>query len=118
MPLNTAPRVGVIGLGNMGSALADALIARGFDVTVWNRTPARTERFAKASVKVAHTVAEAAGAVDCLVMCLLDHAATMASVATDGVATALRGKALIQLTTMTPVQSMEIGRWAVEKGVQ
>jgi 3-hydroxyisobutyrate dehydrogenase-like beta-hydroxyacid dehydrogenase len=44
-----ATRVGVIGLGLMGSALADALIAKGFAVTVWNRTPARAERFAKAN---------------------------------------------------------------------
>ncbi len=29
--------VGVIGLGLMGSALADALLTRGFDLRVWNR---------------------------------------------------------------------------------
>ena len=31
--------VTVIGLGNMGSALARALIAAGADVTVWNPQP-------------------------------------------------------------------------------
>jgi 3-hydroxyisobutyrate dehydrogenase len=31
----------MIGLGAMGSGLADSLIANVFDVTVWNRTPGR-----------------------------------------------------------------------------
>jgi 3-hydroxyisobutyrate dehydrogenase len=31
--------VSVIGLGIMGSELARVLIERGYDVTVWNRTP-------------------------------------------------------------------------------
>ncbi|MER7078809.1 NAD(P)-binding domain-containing protein, partial [Saccharopolyspora kobensis] len=35
--------VSVLGLGDMGTALADALLAAGHRVTVWNRTAARAE---------------------------------------------------------------------------
>lgn len=31
--------VGVIGLGKMGSAIASNLLARGYAVSVWNRSP-------------------------------------------------------------------------------
>ena len=40
---NHPATVSVIGTGNMGSALAEALLAARFRVTVWNRTPARAK---------------------------------------------------------------------------
>ena len=33
--------VTVLGLGNMGAAIADAVIAKGHRVTVWNRSPGK-----------------------------------------------------------------------------
>ena len=36
-------KVAVIGTGRMGSALAAALLNKGFATTVWNRTAAKTE---------------------------------------------------------------------------
>ncbi|MGI9521703.1 MAG: NAD(P)-binding domain-containing protein, partial [Hyphomicrobiaceae bacterium] len=38
-------KVSVLGLGDMGAALARTLIANGYDVTVWNRSPERSEAF-------------------------------------------------------------------------
>ncbi len=38
------PKVTVIGAGRMGSALASALLKKGFDTTVWNRTRATPMR--------------------------------------------------------------------------
>ena len=35
--------VSVIGMGLMGSALGRALVDKGSEVTVWNRTPAKCE---------------------------------------------------------------------------
>jgi 3-hydroxyisobutyrate dehydrogenase len=39
-------RIAVIGLGGMGSALAERLLDEGHELEVWNRSPARTEPFA------------------------------------------------------------------------
>ena len=39
-------KVGFIGLGNMGSAIARNLINAGHDLTVYNRTRSRAEPFA------------------------------------------------------------------------
>ena len=44
--------VGVIGLGLMGSALADVLMTQGFDLRVWNRSREKCERFAASGVPV------------------------------------------------------------------
>ena len=46
--------VSVIGIGNMGSALAEALIANGHRVTVWNRTAAKCEALADAGASSLH----------------------------------------------------------------
>ena len=66
----SAWRVGVIGLGKMGSALADTLLAKGFEVEVWNRTPAKAEHLVKAGAKLALSVADAARNANVLVVCL------------------------------------------------
>ena len=53
-------KVGFIGLGAMGSAMASNLVAAGHAVTVWNRSQAATEKLASLGAKVASTPDRAA----------------------------------------------------------
>lgn len=53
-------KVGFIGLGAMGSAMASNLVAAGHTVTVWNRSEAATEKLASLGAKVASTPDRAA----------------------------------------------------------
>lgn len=53
-------RIAFLGLGAMGSRMAARLIAAGFDVIVWNRSPAASEALRSLGAKVALTPAEAA----------------------------------------------------------
>ena len=53
-------KVGFIGLGAMGSAMASNLVAAGHSVTVWNRSQAATEKLASLGAKVASTPDRAA----------------------------------------------------------
>ncbi|MDR3445685.1 MULTISPECIES: NAD(P)-dependent oxidoreductase [unclassified Dyella] len=53
-------KVGFIGLGSMGSAMASNLIKAGHEVTVWNRSPGATEPLASLGAKVAKTADRAA----------------------------------------------------------
>jgi 3-hydroxyisobutyrate dehydrogenase-like beta-hydroxyacid dehydrogenase len=48
-------KVGFIGLGAMGTAMASNLVAAGHTVTVWNRSEAATEKLASLGAKVART---------------------------------------------------------------
>ena len=53
-------KVGFIGLGAMGSAMASNLLAAGHTLTVWNRSTAATEPLASLGAKVARTADRAA----------------------------------------------------------
>ncbi len=111
-----AREICVIGLGNMGSALAEALLAKDHRVTVWNRTASKCEKLAAAGASVAASVSEAAAAAQAIVLCVTDHEAGESLLRTDGVADALRGKLLVQLSTMTADQSRATALWAEAQG--
>ncbi|WP_266182804.1 NAD(P)-dependent oxidoreductase [Dyella humicola] len=53
-------KVGFIGLGAMGSAMASNLIKAGHEVTVWNRSPGATEPLASLGAKVVRSADRAA----------------------------------------------------------
>lgn len=55
-------KIGFIGLGNMGAAIAPNFLRAGHELTVWNRTPARAEAVAAEGAKLAADPAEAARA--------------------------------------------------------
>ena len=53
--------MGLIGLGNMGSAFAERLLDAGFDLSVHNRTPAKAEPLAERGATIAETAFDLAG---------------------------------------------------------
>jgi 3-hydroxyisobutyrate dehydrogenase len=55
---NERPRVGWIGTGRMGAAMAARLARAGTDVTVWNRTRAKAEPLAEVGCAVADRISE------------------------------------------------------------
>ena len=46
-------KIGFIGLGNMGAAIAPNFLRAGHELTVWNRTPARAEAVAAEGARLA-----------------------------------------------------------------
>src|SRR5439155_23311016 len=68
-------KVGFIGLGNMGSAIARSLIKAGHDLTVYNRTQSRAEPFASLGARIAGTPAEDAVDEEVLINMLADDEA-------------------------------------------
>jgi 3-hydroxyisobutyrate dehydrogenase-like beta-hydroxyacid dehydrogenase len=71
-------RVGVIGLGNMGSIMASRLLSAGFQVWVNNRTPARAERLLKAGAHWAESGDAIADQVELLISMVSDDDAVLA----------------------------------------
>ena len=67
--------VAVLGLGRMGRAVAERLLDGGFDVTVWNRSPGRTDGLVDQGASVAGSVAEAVGSVQVVVTFVADDGA-------------------------------------------
>jgi 3-hydroxyisobutyrate dehydrogenase-like beta-hydroxyacid dehydrogenase len=68
-------KVGFIGLGNMGAAIARNLIKAGHSLTVYNRTRSRADAFASLGASVAETPAEAAIDAEALITMLADDRA-------------------------------------------
>ncbi len=108
------PAVAVLGLGKMGSALADRLIVKGVDVTVWNRRPDRTRPYGD---RAAPTVTEAVHRGEVILTCLRDHAATAVTVKNAAAARALHGRTLVVLSSMATEESRDLGAWAERHGI-
>jgi 3-hydroxyisobutyrate dehydrogenase-like beta-hydroxyacid dehydrogenase len=68
-------KIAFLGLGQMGTPMARRLLAAGHQLTVWNRTRARSEALASASASIAATPAEAASKADVVMTMLFDDAA-------------------------------------------
>ncbi len=81
-------QVTVLGLGDMGSAMAKTLVDRGYRTTVWNRTPSKCAPL----VEAAATTAEAVAASPLALICLLDSAAVDELSSVDA---AVTGKVLV-----------------------
>jgi 3-hydroxyisobutyrate dehydrogenase len=68
----TDRRIGFLGLGTMGAAMAANLARAGFEVTAWNRSPGRAPELDDLGVSRADTPADVARAVDAVVVCVSD----------------------------------------------
>jgi len=106
----------VIGLGQMGTTLAQLLLDAGYQVTVWNRTAAKAGVLLSKGALLAPTPLAAVQASDLLVVCVSDYAASQAILGAPEVGAALSGKLLIQLTTGSPSEARLGEAWAHEHG--
>lgn len=110
------PTVGLIGLGNMGTAVAERLLDGGYDLLVYNRTPAKAEALAARGATVAETAARLAGRADVVLTSLTDDDA-LEAVAAEVVAAARPGTALVDLSTVSPDASARVAALAEEASV-
>jgi len=111
-------KVSVIGLGFMGTALAEAFLRKSLTVTVWNRTPSRCNQLGAKGARIASTLEAAVSASDVVIVCVSNYAATDELFRTGEVSAALNGKTLIQLSSGTPKEARDTAAWAREIGAQ
>jgi 3-hydroxyisobutyrate dehydrogenase len=97
-------KVGVVGIGRMGAAIAARLMEVGHEVTVWNRSADKTKPLADAGAKVAATPAALAGAVETVLTILTDtNAVEQVYSGKDGLLSAdVKGKLFIEMSTVPP----------------
>jgi 3-hydroxyisobutyrate dehydrogenase len=114
------PRLGLVGLGLMGSAMALRLRARGRPLTVWNLEPERVPPIVAAGAVAADSPAAVAAASDVVLLCVLDTPAVERCVFGDeGIARgAASGALLIDLSTADPAATRAMAaRLAREAGM-
>lgn len=77
-------KVGFIGLGKMGSAMADRILGAGHEIAVYNRTESKCADLVKRGAKLAKTVAEAASFGDVVITMVENDKALTHVVTGDG----------------------------------
>lgn len=65
-----APKIGFMGLGIMGQPMAQNIAKAGYELTVYNRSPAKTEPLADTGATVVVYPKEVAEAADVIIMML------------------------------------------------
>ncbi|MDB1089988.1 NAD(P)-binding domain-containing protein [Streptomyces sp. ACA25] len=108
--------VSVIGLGQMGTRLAEAFLGAGHRTTVWNRTPARADALVERGAARAATVEAAVAASPLVVVCLPDY--PIGERLLGPVADVLRGRVLVNLSSGTPQDAARMAGWAAGHGVR
>jgi 3-hydroxyisobutyrate dehydrogenase len=96
--------IAFLGTGLMGAPMAARLVAAGFRVRVWNRTPQKLKGLVEAGATAASNPREAASGADAVFVCLSNQAALESVLfSADGVARAHRAPALlVDFSTIGP----------------
>lgn len=97
-------KIGIAGLGIMGSGLARVLLRAGYTVSVWNRTKQKTAEFEGLGATVARSPKHLAAGSDVVIAIVWDFAALeRVTTGPDGlVEGAKRGQVIVDMSTQLP----------------
>ena len=111
-------RVALIGLGIMGSGMAQRLLGAGFQLSVYNRNRERAAPLAAAGAYAAQSPREAASRADVVVSMVADDVASRGVWLGEqgALAGAARGSLLIESSTLTVGWIEELAREAAARG--
>lgn len=118
------PHIAFIGLGTMGGPMAAHLVRAGYQVTAYNRNPARAHAWATALTSegfAAHTatsIADAVAASTVIITCVgNDDDLREVIMGPEGAASSLSpGSLLIDHSTVSPTAARAIAQFASERG--
>lgn len=114
------PRVGFLGLGNMGSRMARRLIEAGYPLTVWDRKREHAHPLVDAGATHGLSPRDVAGACDVLCTSVTDDQAVLDLFfgGTTPAAEGLRpGQTVIELSTILPLTAQHLGEQLNGRGV-
>jgi 3-hydroxyisobutyrate dehydrogenase len=112
--------VGIVGLGRMGSAMAERLRRQGFDVIGWDRDGAANERAAASGLRIAANARDVAAASDIVISSVTeDNGVRRIFSGPDGFLQAdVRGKLFIEMSTLQPMTGRELASLVEAKGAR
>lgn len=104
------PRIAFAGIGLMGLPMTRRLLAAGFPLTVWNRTPDKCTPLLELGTRRAETPAELCAEADILMLCLADTAVVREVVFGPGgvVEGARAGQVLVDFSSLEPAATREM----------
>jgi 3-hydroxyisobutyrate dehydrogenase len=114
-------RVAFLGLGRMGAAMASRLLARGYELAVYNRTAARAEALVDAGAELAETPRAACDRADVVISMTADDMSSQATWLGDDGALAAelsRGTLAVECSTLSHDWVLELARRVAERGLR
>jgi len=106
----------VVGLGLMGTALANALLSAGHDITVWNRTRGKMEPLVAAGARGARSLGDAMQMSPVVLISVSNYEMTFQLFGTDETVGYLDGRSVVQLSSGTPGEAADSETWFIDKG--
>lgn len=112
-------KIGIIGLGMLGNAVALHLLDEGFDLTVYNRTKEKTSQVEKKGAKVALTPKEVTKNSDLVITIVKDaDALEQISFGSEGVVDGVHeGIIVADMSTISPNESKDISKQFEKHGI-
>ena len=112
------PRIAFLGLGIMGSGMAQRLLAGGFPLTVFNRNAEKSKPFAAQGAQIANSPREAAAQAKVIISMLADDnaARTLWLGGTGALAAATAGTVCVECSTVTVNWVRELSTVAGARG--
>ncbi len=113
-------KIGFIGLGNMGSRIAQRLVDHGFQVSVYDMDPVKAEAVAGHGAIVVKNILELTSTADVILSCLTnDEAVQDVYTGPEGVfAGAQPGTVVLEMSTISPETSRELHRVGARGGIE
>jgi 3-hydroxyisobutyrate dehydrogenase-like beta-hydroxyacid dehydrogenase len=122
MKLLTADKVtlGFIGLGNMGSRIAQRLLDHGYPLIGYDRDIAKAQAVAAERGFAAKNIHELARTCDVILSCLTNDEAVQSVYAGPAgvLAEARPGTVVLEMSTISPESSRELHRLGAERGIE
>jgi 3-hydroxyisobutyrate dehydrogenase len=100
-------KIAILGTGRMGTAFAKRLIDVGHCVTIWNRTVKNMDAAIAVGATAAHSIQETTAAD--IILISLSNAEAVGDVSDQLIAAGILGKLVIDLSTLLPQETKDIG---------
>ncbi len=110
-PSDPRVTVGLIGLGNMGAPFAERILAAGYPLVVYNRTPEKARAFGARGAAVADSPQDLVRLADVFLTSLPDDRA-FEDVAAQALGSARPGTILVDTSTVSPAASARVASLA------
>jgi len=113
-------KTGFIGLGHMGSPIARRLLGHGYQLSVFDMDPVKTQALAQQGAGVAKNIIELARTCDLLLSSLTnDEVVRSVYIGPEGIFAAARsGTVVLEMSTISPASSRELHGLGKQKGIE
>jgi 3-hydroxyisobutyrate dehydrogenase len=113
-------KIGLVGLGRMGTAMSHRLREQGFDVIGWDQKADANEAAARTGLPIADTPRTVATAADIVISIITeDHGVRRIFTASNGFLSGdVKGKLFIEMSTLQPMTGRELAPVVQAKGAR